>query len=141
MAARHRTLLLLCATLAVACRTTTTSSPPNLSSAVVVRSLPHEAWQVVEGDRTVGWVVRYAGENVETRAFFSVRNEHQQVLGVVDLDGRAWRYRAHQREPDWLGTGTIAGGARAILGASQQAQLVPIGLERLVEPAPAAMPR
>jgi hypothetical protein len=131
----------LLATLAVACRTTTTSSPPNLSSAVIVRSMPHEAWQVVDGDRVVGWVVHYETSVAGDRAYFSVRNEHQQELGVVDRDGRAWRYRAHQRESEWLGTGTIAGGARGILGASEKAQLVPIALERLGEPAAAAAPR
>jgi hypothetical protein len=131
----------LLATLVVACRTTTTSSPPNLSTAVVVRVMPHEAWQVVDGDQVVGWVVRYETAVAGDRAYFSVRNEHQQELGVVDLDGRAWRYRAHQREPEWLGTGTIAGGARGILSTSEKAQLVPVALERLGEAAAASAPR
>ena len=127
--------------LAAACRSTTTSSPPNLSSAVMVRAMPHDAWQVVEGEKVVGWIVRYETAVAGDRAYFSVRNVHQQELGVVDLDGRAWRYRAHQRDPEWIGTGTIAGGARGILSASEQAQLVPVGLERLGEAATASAPR
>jgi hypothetical protein len=127
--------------MAASCRTTSTSTTPNVSSAVIVRGKPHGAWQVVDADRLVGWVVRYETPDTGERAYYSVRNEHQQELGVVDVDGRAWRYRAHQREPDWLGTGTIAGGARAILGASAGARLEPIALERLGEPATASAPR
>lgn len=106
-----------------------------------MRALPQEAWQVVEGERTVGWVVRYETAVASDRAYFSVRNVHQQELGVVDLDGRAWRYRAHQREPEWLGTGTVAGGVRGILSASDRAQLVTVALDRLGEPAVASAPR
>jgi hypothetical protein len=127
--------------LAAACRTTTTSSPTNLDSAVIVRAMPHDAWQVLDGERLVGWVVRYETAVAGDRAYFSVRNVHQQELGVVDLDGRAWRYRAHQREPEWLGTGTIAGGARGILGASEKAELVQVELDRLGETAAASAPR
>jgi hypothetical protein len=127
--------------LAAACRSTTTSSPPNLSSAVMVRAMPHDAWQLVDGEKVVGWIVRYETAVSGDRAYFSVRNVHQQELGVVDVDGRAWRYRAHQRDPEWIGTGTIAAGARDILGASETTLLVPVGLDRLGEAAAASAPR
>jgi hypothetical protein len=134
-------MLLVVAFSGVACRTTTTSSPPNLSSAVVVRNLPQEAWQIVDGGRIAGFVVRFGTSDPRDKAYFSVRNEHQQELGIVDVEGRAWRYRAHQREPDWLGSGTIAAGARSILGATEDAKLVPIALDRLAEASAAASPR
>ncbi len=107
----------------------------------MVRAMPQDAWQVVDGEAIVGWVVRYETAIAGDRAYFSVRNVHQQELGVVDLDGRAWRYRAHQRESEWLGTGTIAGGARGILSVSEKARLVPVALERLGEAAAASAPR
>jgi len=123
---------------AVGCRTTSTSAPPNLSSAVVVRAMPQEAWQVKDGERVIGFVVRFETDSAGDKAYFSVRNEHQQELGIVDAQGRAWRYRAHQREPDWVGSGTIENGARSILTGTSVMQLVPIALDRLVE---SALPR
>jgi hypothetical protein len=138
---RTRSTLLLLATLVVACRTTRTSTPPNMSSAVIVRAMPDEAWQVVDGERVLGFVVHYATSGDADKAYFSVRNEHQQELGIVDAQGRAWRYRVHQREPDWLGSGAIASGARSILSGSDSTRLVPIALDRLSEPAAATSPR
>jgi hypothetical protein len=115
----------------VGCRTTSTSGPSNLSSAVIVRAMPQEAWQVKDGERVIGFVVRFETTGESDRAYFSVRNEHQQELGIVDAETRVWRYRAHQREPDWLGSGTVESGARSILGGSAGTQLVPIALDRL----------
>lgn len=109
-----------------------------MSAAVVVHAMPQEAWQVVDGGRVLGFVVRYETTGADNKAYFSVRNEHQQELGVVDADGRAWRYRAHQRESEWLGSGTVENGARSILAGSAGTQLVPVALDRLAE---AASPR
>ncbi len=104
-----------------------------MSAGVVVHAMPQEAWQVKDGERVLGFVVRYETTGAGDKAYFSVRNEHQQELGIVDSDGRVWRYRAHQREPDWLGSGTVENGARSILSGSPGTQLVPIALDRLVE--------
>ncbi len=112
-----------------------------MSSAVIVRGMPDEAWQVVDGGRVLGFVVHYGTGDDADKAYFSVRNEHQQELGIVDAQGRAWRYRAHQREPDWLGSGTVVSGSRSILAGSDSTQLVPIALDRLGDPAAATSPR
>jgi hypothetical protein len=119
------------ALLVVGCRTTSTSGPSNVSSAVIVRAMPQEAWQVKDGERVIGFVVRFETTGEGDKAYFSVRNEHQQELGIVDAETRVWRYRAHQREPDWLGSGTVESGARSILAGSAGTQLVPIALDRL----------
>jgi hypothetical protein len=50
---------------------------------------------------------------------------------MIDLQGRAWRYRPHRREPEWLGTGTILKGARLVLGGGAASRMVEIGLEKL----------
>jgi hypothetical protein len=137
---RTLSTLLILALFVVACRTTRTSTPPNMSSAVIVRGMPDEAWQVVDGGRVLGFVVHYDTSGETGKAYFSVRNEHQQELGIVDGQGRAWRYRVHQREPDWLGSGTVVSGARSILSGSDATLLVPIALDRLGESTPAASP-
>jgi hypothetical protein len=119
--------------LVAACRTTTTYSPPNMGAAVVMRSEAVFAWEVREGGRVLGYVVRMQTGETDSKTFYSVRNEHRQELGLVDADGRAWRYRAHEREPEWLGTDTVTKGARLILGASEQAEMVVTDLARLSE--------
>jgi hypothetical protein len=123
-------LLALCA-----CRTTTQSLPPNSDSAIVMRTTPVRAWELLDAGKRLGSVVRYETPD-HAQAYFSVRNEHGQELGVVDIEGRAWRYRAHQREPDWLLTGTVVQGARAILEASPRAELLDVSLEALLNPSP-----
>jgi hypothetical protein len=42
---------------------------------------------------------------------------------MVDFEGRAWRYRLHEEELEWLGTGTVVEGVRRILGTSALALL------------------
>lgn len=116
--------------LAPACQSTTTSSPPNLHAAVVTHSTPVEAWQMVDDGRVAGFVVRYESNEGKGGAYFSVCNEHAQALGIVATDGRAFRYRAHASEPEWLGTGTVLQGARGILDTSADAALEAIDLAR-----------
>jgi len=118
-----------------ACRTTTQNLPRNGGSAIVMRTAPVRAWELLDAGKRLGSVVRYETPD-QAQAYFSVRNEHGQELGMVDIEGRAWRYRAHQREPDWLLTGTVVQGARAILEASPRAELLDIGLEILLSPGP-----
>jgi hypothetical protein len=61
--------------------------------------------------------VRFEDESAPEHTFFSVRNERHQELGMIDRLGRAFRYRPHERDPEWLGTGTVLDGTRRILGA------------------------
>ena len=104
-----------------------------MGSAVVMRSEVVFAWEMRDGGRVLGYVVRMQTGETVPQTHYSVRNEHQQELGIVDADGRAWRYRPHQREPVWLGTSTVTKGARLILDASEQAEMVTVDLARLSE--------
>ncbi|MDF1799784.1 MAG: hypothetical protein P1V81_11460 [Planctomycetota bacterium] len=84
-----------------------------------IASLPGEAWTVLDAtEAELGFVVRFEEimpTQATARAFFSVRNPHGQELGLVDELGRAWRYRPHVHDPDWIGTGSITEGISAIL--------------------------
>ncbi len=131
MTLRPQWLALVLAALACACRTTVTSSPPGLASAVVTHFQPVRAWDVVDGARHAGSVVRFQDPDREGRAWYSVRNEHRQEVGIVDVEGRAWRYRPHEREPEWLGSGTVLAGAGRILEAGPAATLVEVGVEEI----------
>jgi hypothetical protein len=111
------------------CRTETTHSPINLDAAVVSHARAVSAWEVWDQGRCAGSIVRYEDVDRPSRGYYSVRNRDQQALGMVDFDGRAWRYRPHQRDPDWLGTGTVAHATSWILGCSEACELVPVPLE------------
>lgn len=117
----------------VACRTTTNSAPPYADAAVVTRAEAVYGWEVREDGELVGYVVRFETGDARSKTWYSVRNRHQQELGIVDAEGRVWRYRPHQREPEWLGTGTVARGANRILEASDGASMIGIPRERLSE--------
>lgn len=116
---------------ATACRTTTTSTPPGLSEAIVLRSYAARAWSVVDGEHRVGFVVRFEEPGTAGRSWFSIRNAYAQEVGIVDIDGRAWRYKPHQRDPEWLGSGTVQAGTVRILEANAAAQLVEIAVESI----------
>jgi len=116
---------------ASACRSVTTQQPINLDSAVATRGEPVRAWEVLDHGRVVGSLVRYDDAADPARGFFSVRNVDRQSLGIIDLDGRAWRYRPHVKEAEWLGTGTVAQSASWILGCSPSCELHEIPLHEL----------
>lgn len=84
-------------------------SQPTVSRAV-------EAWEVVEESRVVGTVVIFEVESRGGERFYQVRNPHQQELGMVDAEGRWWRFEPHAARPIWIGTGTIQEGVCEILG-------------------------
>lgn len=103
-------------------------------NAVITRTEAVRAWIVMDGNESVGTVVMYAkAENLDdpTQQFYSVRNSLHQELGTVDGLGRAWRFVPHQRDPDWTTSGSVVQGARAILGAGSDAELVEVSLEEL----------
>lgn len=91
--------------------------------AVVTRSRATATWQVVSGGTPRGFVVRHETNESPPRFFFLVQTPEHQDLGLIDAQGRAWRYRPHAIEPEWLVTGTIAQGARAILGCPDAVEL------------------
>ncbi len=94
-------------------------------------ALPTHAFELVERGRVVGVVVEFV-ELGGDRRFFSVRNDLQQELGLVDQDGRFWRYRAHgEEDAEWIGTGTVLQGAIRILEAHEGCELFEVDLELL----------
>ncbi len=108
------------------------SSSQTEASATVANAV--RAWEVVLGGRVIGVVVEFA-EVGGGRGFHSIRNAHHQELGMVDEHGRTWRYRAHSDEPDWLVTGTVFDGTRAILGVGEEAEVYEVSLETLLREA------
>jgi hypothetical protein len=97
-------------------------------------SVPIRAWEVVEASKVIGIVVEFEELGGE-RQFYSVRNPAHQELGIVDVHGRAWRYRAHNPEPDWLATGTVLEGVRSILGAGFEIQTFEVPVSTLLDEA------
>lgn len=111
------------------CETTHRDTSPK-PDAVLSVAYPVRAWEVLEAGVTRGYLVRFREAGSE-RGYYMVRNPAQQDLGMVDLLGRAWRYRAHE-ETEWLGSGTVLGGARRILGLeSGVGDLREVALDRL----------
>jgi hypothetical protein len=113
--------------LAPACTTTRSVEPAGLANARAQHLSPERSWQLVEHGESRGVVVQFASRaeaNAPRSSFFSVQNPRRQELGMIDAQGRAWRYEVHQREARWLSTGTLLDGARAILGADASAVLV-----------------
>jgi hypothetical protein len=124
--------------LALACRTEVHQTLRyDLGASEATWSAPARAWEVVSGGRVLGVVVEFREEQ-GGRGFHSVRNGQQQELGLVDAHGRAWRFRAHEDEPEWLGSGTVAEGAARILGLSGTATLFEVPLETLAREGGAA---
>jgi hypothetical protein len=122
-----------------ACKVTHETKPLGLDRAIVTRTEPMRAWTLMEDGERLGVIVLYAtptsSESAEGAGahYYSVRNGWHQELGTVDALGRTFRHVPHEREAQWIGTGTLLEGARAVLGAGPQAELieVPIGaLER-----------
>jgi hypothetical protein len=115
-----------------ACRTTTTSAPARSSDLRAAHMVPVGAWELWDADEKLGSVVRFEEREPSSRGFYSVLDLGLQDLGLIDLQGRAWRYRAHERESEWVGSGTVLRGARAILGGGAASRLVEVELEKLV---------
>jgi hypothetical protein len=125
----------LFATLALgACRTTTTSRSPAPDQPFIAHGTAAKAWDVRDDGRLLGSLVRYDMQSDVRQGYYSVRNRDGQELGLVDLEGRAWRYRPHEREAEWLGTGTVLEGARRILSGSWATALEETDLATLSVP-------
>jgi hypothetical protein len=118
-------VLLACAS----CRTTasTVASAPLPEVRVGTRE---RTWEVRCGGEPLGFVILFQERGLVRDSLYVVRNPFHQDLGVIDGLGRAFRYVPHCEEPVWVGSGTIAAGAREILGARRECEL-----RELAEPA------
>jgi len=132
---RRRTLGLSLAFAAAiaACRTTSTTRAPGPESVEITQAAPARAWELWSAGRYLGAVVRFEERVDPARFFYSVRNREGQEMGIVDLHGRAYRYRAHARDSEWLGTGPVFDGARRILDSTDAPQAVEVDVARLQE--------
>jgi len=94
----------------------------------VIRSTqPERMWEVFEDGSLVGSVVLFESKK---DSFFSVRNEWQQDVGMIDSMGRAWAFKPHDEEAEWMGSGGIATGAGQILGATGEVVIREVELSR-----------
>jgi len=127
--------LVLLACLAPACTSESLTQRPGPNNAIITRTVPTRGWEVRDDGRLAGSVLLYSDPEHAGSSYYSVRNAQGQVLGMVDFDGRAWRYRLHEEQPEWLGTGTVLEGTRRILGTSalaglDEAELATLGVDR-----------
>ncbi len=117
--------------LATACRVTTTERILEPEPVAIARGAAARTWDVVAAGAPIGRVVLFEAEERPGEPVFVVQDGLGHDLGMVDALGRAWRYRPHQREAEWLGTGTVVQGAGWILSAEDcQLQEVPLGEAR-----------
>lgn len=87
---------------------------------VVRATTPTQMWNLVGNGITFGSVVLFESS---TDSFFSVRNEWQQDVGMIDAMGRAWAFQPHQKEAQWVGSGSVVSGAARILGVEGEPEL------------------
>lgn len=125
-------LLLGCA----GCRTIATSSVASALAPEVRVGTRERVWEVRSGDEVLGLVVQFQELGRVRDSLYVVRNPWHQDLGMIDGLGRAFRYLPHCEEPVWVGSGTIAAGAREILASATECELIEI-----TEPARASTER
>ena len=118
---------------ATSCHTTSTSRAPGPDSVEITQASPVRAWELWHAGRYLGAVVRFDVRGDSSRFFYSVRNREGQEMGIVDLHGRAYRYRAHVTDSEWLGTGGVFEGALSILDAPASGEAVEVDVSRLME--------
>lgn len=115
------------------CRTTVVERIAPAPAVAVQRASAVRSWDVVEAGSVVGRVVLYEDAGAREDAVYIVQNPLSQDLGLIDGLGRAWRYRPHEEQAQWIMTGTISEGAASILGAGTSCSLEETSLQR--EPA------
>jgi len=138
-------LLLVSAAILCAASCRTVASAVASSPLPEVRVGTHErTWEVRSSGETLGFVVLFQERGLVRDSLYLVRNRIHQDLGLIDGLGRAFRYVPHCEEPVWVGSGTIAAGAREILGAEQECDLLelaqPDGSLHGGSPVPVARP-
>ena len=119
------------------CRTSEVVSQAPVAAAPPAVAAARRAYDVVCAGRVAGTVVEFRTTDARAWRHFSVRDAYQHELGMIDAAGRAWRYRPHEEEALWLGTGTVADGARRILELEGAVELVEVALDVLAAEASA----
>ena len=107
-----------------------TVSSPDFGAGEARHAQATSAWKIWHDGRLAGYLIKFDERGASGQSLVSVRNEHNQDLGWIDGQGRAWRYRLHE-EPEWIGTGSREMGAQTILGLPGRVRLAPIDHEAL----------
>jgi len=81
-----------------------------------------------------GYVVVFEAAAAPQDTVYVVRNTHHQDLGIIDSLGRAFRYRPHENEPAWLGSGSVAHGLQRILDSDSMPEMHEIPLSEIAVP-------
>lgn len=116
------------ALLVVSCQTTEIRRR-HFSEPAEMRVAAHErTWEIHAGDELVGLLAFFESRGPAQDSLYLVRNLWHQDLGIIDAFGRAFRYLPHQRDPVWVGSGTIAQGIERILEAEDPCRLVEVPL-------------
>ncbi|MCA8978614.1 MAG: hypothetical protein H6831_16610 [Planctomycetes bacterium] len=118
-----------------ACVSESVERPVGMDLAQPTVSRAVEAWEVVDHGRVIGTVVVFEVESRGGERFFQVRNAHQQDVGMVDAEGRWWRFEPHVARPVWLGSGTIQDGVCEILGVPTETPFFDVPIETLAHEA------
>jgi hypothetical protein len=114
----------LASALLCACMSVETRPLSSVPDPIARLARPGRAWAVYSSDVLVGRVILFEEHGLARDSLYVVRNLWDQDLGIIDGLGRAYRYVPHEAEPAWVGSGTIAAGAGAILGSSPDCFLV-----------------
>jgi len=115
------------------CRVVSEEAPAGLLAARPVKLDVRRTWAIVSAGESLGQVVELAADARDGQPAarcFSVRNTLGQELGRIDGLGRAWRHELFASEPAWVGSGTLAEGAAAILASDAPVELVELGAAR-----------
>ena len=137
-AMRAPALLSLVAYAAASCLTTETRRHLSSTATPEVRvGALTRVWEIYSGDELAGRIVLFQAQGAARDSVYTVRNPWQQDIGLIDGLGRAYRYVPHQREPSWVGSGTVAQGVERILGLASPCRLVEVASPAPDSPAPA----
>jgi hypothetical protein len=122
----------LLACLGLACQTTELRESAGVLDSPPVSSAAEVGFELRCGGKRCGTLIHYQEQGSGSRrSFYSVRNELDQAIGLIDVHGRAYRFRPHQAEAEWLGTGTVLEGAQRILGSDGPCELVELRLAQV----------
>ena len=123
-------LLPICLVLIAGCRTTVVERLAQAPVVQVQRTAAARSWDVVADGKVMGRVVLFGDGGDPGSAVYMVQNTFSQDLGMIDGLGRAWRYRPHEEQAQWVTTGTVSEGAAGILGSGPSCRLVETSLLR-----------
>jgi len=119
--------LLLLGEIAGGCRVVSEEAPAGLLAARPLVLNRRRTWEIRRANEPLGHVLELAADARDGQPAarcFSVRNTLGQELGRIDGLGRAWRHELFANEPAWVGSGTLAEGAAAILASDAPIELI-----------------